>query len=445
MNVGGKKVLVVGLGVSGYASGRLLARRGAKVKITEEVDSDSVQENVKKLLQYPAEFEIGRHTRDFCDNVDLVVTSPGVDSQALPLLLAREKQIPVIGELELGFRFCEAPIIAITGTNGKSTTVELIGNILALSGKHTVICGNIGNPLAGEVEKLTPGSVAVVEVSSFQLETVKEFRPHAAILLNVSEDHYDRHGDHGTYKREKFRVFENQSSGDWAVLHSDLCGDSLTADIKSRVVFFGGENTGSSGSISVNMNGGPEHIIKRSEVPLKGEHNMDNVSCAALVGRIMGVSDRVICDGIRSFKPLAHRFEKVADYMGVEFIDDSKATNIDATRRALRSMEKKVVLIAGGRDKGGDYTSMLPLMKERVKALVLIGEARDKMKNVFSSEVSVFEAKDMAEAVRRGADIASRGEAVMLSPMCSSFDMYLSYKERGDVFQSEVKKILEEN
>ncbi|MFH1552612.1 MAG: UDP-N-acetylmuramoyl-L-alanine--D-glutamate ligase [Candidatus Omnitrophota bacterium] len=446
IDIKGKKVLVVGLGASGYAAAELLFREGARVSITEMTDTMEARQYLEKLAPYHPRFELAGHTESFCGDCELVVTSPGVDVRALPLSRAGERQIPIIGEMELGSWFCRAPIVAVTGTNGKSTTVELIGRILSLSGRHTVVCGNIGNPLSGEVSGLTEESVAVVEVSSFQLETIKYFKPSIAVLLNISEDHYERHTGYDNYKAEKFKIFMNQAESDWAVLHSCFSGEAMTSSIKSRLVFFGPETGGAvvgERGISVEWGGKQEVIIKREEVPLKGRHNLDNVACSVLVSRLMGVDNRNIREGIMTFKGLNHRFEKIGFFRGVEFIDDSKATNIDATRRALESMDKKVVLIAGGRDKGGDYLSVLPVVKEKVKAVVVIGEARDRIKDAFSPAVQILMAENMADAVKTSFSVAGEGEAVMLSPMCSSFDMFSSYAERGEAFQREVANLVQ--
>jgi UDP-N-acetylmuramoylalanine--D-glutamate ligase len=440
-DVKNKKIIVVGLGLSGRAVAQLLSERGAKVKVTESAEREKVQEHLDALTGRSIEFELGRHTEEFCKDADMVVTSPGVDPEALPLTVARSRNIPIIGELELGYLFCCAPVIAITGTNGKSTTTELIGDILACSGKHTIVCGNIGNPLSGEVDKLTEESVAVVEVSSFQLETIKNFRPYIGVLLNVSEDHYERHGDLDAYKMEKFKIFRNQTPDDWAVLHSDFQKDSMTVQVKSRTLFFGQEESMVLAEDGRVVADDGKFILEEGDMPLKGIHNMENIACAVLVSKIMGVTEENIREGISAFRALHHRFEKVAEFEGIEFIDDSKATNIDATRRALESMNKKVVLIAGGRDKGGDYRSILPLIKEKVKTVVVIGEASSNITSAFGETIPVVSADSMSDAVEVSIQAANRGEAVMLSPMCSSFDMYTDYKHRGKVFQQEVRKL----
>lgn len=440
-DVRGKKILVVGLGSSGRAAAKLLCGKGAEVRVTESAGREEVQDHLDGLDGFPVEFELGGHTEEFCAPSDLVVVSPGVDPGAVPVTVAKKKGIPVIGELELGYLFCPAPIIAITGTNGKSTTTELIGDIVACSGKHVIVCGNIGNPLSGEVDKLEASSIAVVEVSSFQLETIREFRPRVGVLLNVSEDHYDRHGDLDAYKKEKFRIFSNQTPDDWAVLHSDFREDSMISRVKGRTVFFGREGSAVTAEEKKVVADGGKFVLERDIVPLKGIHNMENVACAVLVSRIMGVREEHIREGVAAFRGLRHRFEKIAEFRGVEFIDDSKATNIDATRRALESMAGKVVLIAGGRDKGGDYRSILPLVKKKVKTMVVIGEASGNITSAFGEAVPVVPARDMADAVEESVKAAGEGDAVMLSPMCSSFDMYTDYKHRGDVFQREVRKL----
>ncbi len=436
LNVKGKEILVLGLGLSGEAVCRLLAERGALVRISEGFDTPEVRARLEALKDHLAQYEIGGHTANFCGNSKMVITSPGINAQSLCASGIISKKAVVLGELELGFLFCPAPIIAITGTNGKSTTTRLIGRILSSGGRHTVLCGNIGNPLSGEIDRLTASSVAVVEVSSFQLETIREFKPHIAILLNITADHYDRHGNYENYKTSKFKVFENQSEKDWAILNSTFLKDSITKNIKSRRLFFSHQNK----EITIEIDGKKEFIAREKELFLKGTHNLDNVQSAAIAAGIMGIDKRVIRESVISFKPLAHRCEKVASSGGIEFVDDSKATNIDASRAALEESRGKVILIAGGRDKGGNYGSISSLVKKNVKAMVLIGEAAGIMESVFKKEVPVTRAVSMREAVEKSISLAETGDTVLLSPMCSSFDMFSDYKERGEVFSAEVKK-----
>lgn len=442
-----KKVLVVGLGVSGFSASKLLAGKALGVKLTEASRTPEIEERAKELSDMGVEVELGGHTEDFSRGADLVVASPGVDEDSLPLAVARSENTPVIGELELGTLFTHAKIIAITGTNGKSTTTELIGKVLADSGMDAVVCGNIGNPLTGEIDRIKAESVVVLEVSSFQLSRIREFRPYIAILLNITEDHYERHGNLDNYRRDKFRIFTNQTSGDWAVLNSSFRGDPLVFGVKSRIAFFGSQEAEASlceEGVFLTLEGAKEMIIRKEEVPIKGKHNLENAACAALVASIMGVKGESIRRSIMEFEGLKHRFENVGAVEGVEFIDDSKATNIDATKRALQSVDKKIVLIAGGRDKGGDYSSALELVKEKVKAMVLIGEARDVIGSAFGDTVPVRMAESLPDAVTKAYGEASEGEVVMLSPMCSSFDMFSSYKERGEVFQQAVQSLKEQ-
>lgn len=443
MDVEGKNVLVVGLGVSGYAAARLLADKGAIVRVTESSDSEDIRNNAAGLLRYSVKSETGGHTERFCSRADLVVTSPGVPASAPLLSFARSGNIPVIGELELGFIFCPAKVIAVTGTNGKSTTARLIGEILSFSGIHTVVCGNIGDPLCGEVSGLSDKSVVVAEVSSFQLETIRSFRPYVGVLLNVAEDHYDRHGGFEEYKKQKLRIFENQTGEDWAVLNSSFEADPAIDAIKAKKIFYGGSLAHSAvagGNIVMHTEGAEKTVMPVTDIPLKGLHNAENTACSLLTAGLMGVDMDIAVEAVKGFRSLAHRFEVVGCSAGVDFIDDSKATNVDATRRALDSVQGKVVLIAGGRDKGGDYSSAIKEVRDKVKAMVLIGESRGIIKAAFGGEVPIYEAADMEEAVFTSAVLADKGEAVLLSPMCSSFDMFTSYRHRGGAFRDAVRK-----
>ncbi|MBL7072381.1 MAG: UDP-N-acetylmuramoyl-L-alanine--D-glutamate ligase [Candidatus Omnitrophica bacterium] len=438
VNVKGKKILVLGLGVSGEAACRLLADRGAQVRISEGFDTPEVRIRLETLKDHLVGYEIGGHTAKFCGNSKMVIASPGINVQPLCLRGIISKKAVVLGELELGFLFSPAPIIAITGTNGKSTTTRLIGSILSAGGRHAVLSGNIGNPLCGEIDRLTAESVAVVEVSSFQLETIRKFKPHIAILLNITVDHYERHGNYENYKRSKFKIFENQTEKDWAILNSTFLKDTITKNIKSRCIFHSHKNK----DVIIEIDGKKEFIAHEKELFLKGTHNLDNIQSAAYASGIMGIDKRVIRQSVVTFKALAHRCEKIAVSGGIEFVDDSKATNIDASRAALEQIQGKVILIAGGRDKGGNYASILSLVKKKVKAMVLIGESAGIMDGAFKKAVPVTRVSSMREAVEKSISLAEMGDTVLLSPMCSSFDMFSGYKERGEVFSREVEKLL---
>lgn len=445
MDVKGKRVLIVGAGVSGFAAAGLMREKGAFVRVTDSSFSQQIRYYAEELETRGIETETGGHTAEFCSKADMVISSPGVSPEALPLVMAGEKGIPVLGEMEAGYLFCKAPLIAVTGTNGKSTTTRLIGEILSSSGLHAVVCGNIGNPLSGELKNVTGNSVVVAETSSFQLETIKTFRPHVSVLLNVSEDHLVRHGGFEAYKATKFRIFENQNADDWAVIGSSLENDPRTASIKSRKIFFGSGRAFTriiGNDLEFRTSRGDINVISSSDLAIKGRHNMENVACSLEVAAIMGVDLSEAVKAVKGFRGLEHRFETVDSSSGVDFIDDSKATNIDATRRALQSMDKKVVLISGGRDKGGDYSAAMDEVRQKVKAIVVLGESASRIVEVFAGHIPAFKAGDMYEAVRKAADIADKGEAVLLSPMCSSFDMFSDFSQRGVVFRDAVKDLV---
>ena len=437
------KFVVFGLGISGYCSSLLLHKHGAKVKVTEMGTSDIVLSRAKELRKLGIECELGSHTKEFCSGVDVAVLSPGIDPKKIDKNKILNQGTQIIGELELGYRFCKGKIVAVTGTNGKSTTTELIGHIFSSSGYKTVVCGNIGNPLSGEIEKIDEETIVVLEVSSFQLETIKKFAPHVAILLNVSDDHFDRHGDFRSYKNEKFNIFKNQTEEDWAILHSHFHRDVFLTNIKSRCVFYGAKDSVApvtENGIGVLLDDKSRIFIRPEEITLRGKHNFENIACAILVASIMGAKIDDIRSAIAGFSGLSHRFETIGEFSGIKYIDDSKATNINATKRALESIDQKVILIAGGRDKGGDYSSLLSLVKEKVKKIVVIGEAKDKIKKAFASNITIVESEKMEDAIKDASENASSGDIVILSPMCSSFDMYSNYKERGEIFKKEVEK-----
>ncbi|MBU1083954.1 MAG: UDP-N-acetylmuramoyl-L-alanine--D-glutamate ligase [Candidatus Omnitrophota bacterium] len=440
-----KKILILGLGVSGYAAALFLLKKGFSVKVSEKAGEEDIGGRIKELGRYGQfEYETRGHTGEFCSKADVAVISPGVHTKELYDAGVLPVGMPAIGTLELGYMYCVSTVVAVTGTNGKSTVTELIGHMINASGRKAVVCGNIGNPLIGEVAGLSPRDIAVVEVSSFQLGTIDSFRPHIAVLLNITEDHYDRHRGYEDYRSEKFKIFANQNGDDWAVINASFKGDEEIGRIKSGIVYFGkGKHRAevSQKEVSINDESGANCFsIKEKDLSLSGIHNMENVACAAIVGWILGISAEVLVSAAASFRPLKHRTEKVGVYEGICFIDDSKATNIDATRRAVESTDGKIILIAGGRDKGGDYRSLTSLIKEKVKAVIVIGEAQTLIKEAFGGVVPVICSANMADAVRVSAERASRGDIIMLSPMCSSFDMFSGYRERGDVFQREVKK-----
>jgi len=428
-----------------------LSKKGWKVRVTEEKDSPRARERVSKLAKAGGEivFEIGRHTRDYIKGADLLVTSPGARNDSRPLTWARELHIPIIDEIELGYRFCPARIVAVTGTNGKSTTTALIGEVLKAGGYDAVVCGNIGYSFCENVPGLKKDSVIVLEVSSFQLQRIDKFRPYVSLLLNITQNHLDRHKDFKEYLNAKLNIFKNQKKSDWAVLnYEDKNLKGVCKRIKPRILYFGNSKTSDGaclkdGAICVNTNRKSKTLFSPTGLPLKGEHNLKNYMAAILAGVIFKVEPDVIKQALENFKGLEHRFEYVDQIEGVSFIDDSKATTVDAAMYAIRSLKTPIILIAGGRDKGSDFTVLRNLIEQKVKAVVLIGEAKVKIKTQLLGAARIYEAKGLDNAVSLSFDLARKGDSVLLSPMCASFDMFKNFEERGDSFKTAIKTLKE--
>ncbi len=448
MDFKNKVIIVVGLGESGLAAARLLKRQGAKARVTEISAKGSVACLAKMLQKEGIEVQLGVHTEDFIKGADLVVTSPGVSDKAMPLIWARQHNIKVIDEIELGYIFCKAPIIAVTGTNGKSTTASLIGHVLEKSGYETFVCGNIGNAFCGQIERLTEDSVVVLEVSSFQLSRIGGFRPNVAVFLNVTRNHLDRHSDFDEYFGAKMRIFQNQKKGDWAVLnYEDKNIKKKLGKIRAKKIFFAPEGgfparagfaSVKDGRLFIRLEENSFDICAASDLKIKGRHNIENALAAISALSAFGLLPEAIARAIKTFCGLEHRCEDVAVVNGVRFINDSKSTTVDATIKALDLCQNRVVLIAGGRDKNSDFEQMSGYLPGKVKAAVLIGEARDKIKNIFARYTDIKEADSMQDAVRLSFDLAGPGNTVLLSPMCASFDMFQDYKHRGRVFKESV-------
>lgn len=438
---------MVGLGNSGLNAAILLNEIGAVVAATDSQDTPSTRNSLNILRQKNIEVETGAHTEGFVRGSDLVVVSPGVENSSQAIKWAERLGIPVISEMELGYNFCKGKIIAITGTNGKSTVTTLIGEILKDGGKDAVVCGNIGNSLCGEISRIKSDTFVVLEVSSFQLERIEKFKPHIAIILNITDDHLDRYSKFDEYFKEKLKVFQNQDKGDTLILNYDAENLRGFKDMaRSRTLFYSrkGKADGSyiyGSKIICLSEGSKKEVCDVKEIALKGLHNIENVLVSSLVGILCGVGKDSIRRTIANFKGLPHRFETVSVVEGVEYVDDSKGTTVDSTRRALESCTKPVILIAGGKDKNSDYGAIRDMVHEKVKSVVLIGEASGRIKEALGPGVKTAKAKDMLDAVRIAASISVSGDMVLLSPMCSSFDMFSSYKERGDVFKKAVLMI----
>ncbi len=446
MELNGKRVLVVGLGRSGVASALFLKARGARVTVSDTKSEDQLREEIPALLDEGITVETGGHGERTFQNQDLIVVSPGVPIDAEPITQARALGRPVIGEIELASQFLQGVIVAITGSNGKTTTTTLVGEVLSKGGLKTLVGGNIGTPAISLVAQATPDTITVLEVSSFQLETIGSFRPKVAVLLNVTPDHLDRHRTFQAYVDAKARVFENQSAEGFAVLNADdpTCVE-LAGRTRAQVFWFGRKREVESGAfvrdgqVIFRRNGSEQEVMPISEIPLKGLHNLQNVLAAVCAGALMGCDAEKIRSVIREFKAVEHRLEYVATVRGVEYYNDSKATNVDATIKAVESFPANIHLILGGKDKGSDYTTLNDLLRQRVKRVYTIGAAVDKIQSHIKGTVEIVASGTLEGAVKRAAASAVPGDIVLLAPACASFDQFENYEHRGRVFKELVR------
>ena len=446
MELANKRVLVVGLGKSGVASALFLKERGASVTVSDTKSPDQLKEEIPLLLDHGITVETGGHGERTFRGQDLIVVSPGVPYDAQPLVQARLQGEPVIGEIELAAENLAGSIIAITGSNGKTTTTTLIGEILAAAGLKTLVGGNIGTPAISLVERATAETVTVLEVSSFQLETIKTFRPKVAVILNITPDHLDRHRTFDAYVNAKARIFENQQGSDFAVLNEDdeTClklADAVKAPLFwfSRKKEVGQGAFVSEGRILFRDAHGEAEIMLVSEIPLKGAHNVENVLAAVCTAALMGCRPDQIRKAIVNFKAVEHRIEYVTTINGVEYYNDSKATNVDATIKALESFPKNIHLILGGKDKGSPYTVLRDLLRERVKRVYTIGAAAAKIEVEIQGATEVVRAETLENAIKRAHAVAQPDDVVLLAPACASFDQFKSYEHRGRLFKDVVK------
>jgi UDP-N-acetylmuramoylalanine--D-glutamate ligase len=445
MDLKNQRVLVVGLGKSGVAAALFLKARGARVTVSDTKTEDELRAEIPVLLDHGIAVETGGHGERTFRGQDLIVVSPGVPVDAPPLVQARALGETVIGEVELAAQFLPAPIVAITGSNGKTTTTSLTGEILAGAGFQTLVGGNIGTPAISLAERALTVSFVVLEVSSFQLETIKAFRPRVAVILNITPDHLDRHRTFQTYIEAKARIFENQQDDDFAVLNAD---DPTTAGLggrtRAQVFWFTRKKEMEKGAcvrdgrILFRDANGQREIMLASEIPLQGAHNVENALAAICVGSLLGCEAKQIRRTVQQFKAVEHRLEYVATIQGVEYYNDSKATNVDATIKALESFPANIHLILGGKDKGSDYTLLNALLRARVKRVYTIGAAAAKIESHIKGAAEVVHAETLENAVRRAAAIAKEGDIVLLAPACASFDQFQSYEHRGRVFKEAV-------
>ena len=443
MNLSGRNVLVVGLARSGIAAARFLVRRGARVRATDAAPAERLAAAASELQPLGVGLELGGHRRESFTQADLIVISPGVPHRMPLLEAARAAMVPVIGELELAARSIAEPVVAVTGTNGKTTVTELIGAMLAASGRNVFVGGNIGTPLIGYVDGDARADVVVAEVSSFQLDTIETFHPVVAVLLNITDDHLDRYPDFEAYARSKMRIFANQTAGDFAVLNgADPLVRSRAAEIAGTVLYFGAGAGAAAevaaGALSVRLPGREAIRFDLGRFGLRGPHNLENAAAAALAALLAGAGPAGVQETLDTFAAAPHRLETIATAGGVEYVNDSKATNVDAVRRGLETFDRPVVLIMGGLDKGGDFRRLQDAARARVKALVLVGGAREAIRAALGGIVPTHEAADMEAAVHRAADLAVPGDVVLLGPGGASFDRYANYLERGEDFRRAV-------
>ncbi|MGA2021743.1 MAG: UDP-N-acetylmuramoyl-L-alanine--D-glutamate ligase [Candidatus Sulfotelmatobacter sp.] len=446
MELKDKRVLVVGLGKSGVASALFLKAHGARVTVSDTKSGDELRNEIPTLLDHGITVETGGHGERTFRGQDLIVVSPGVPVDAPLLAQARALGEPVIGEIELAARFLPEPIVAITGSNGKTTTTSLTGGILTAGGLPTLVGGNIGTPAISLAERAKAETVIVLEVSSFQLETIEAFRPKVAVVLNVTPDHLDRHRTFEAYVDAKARIFENQRGEDFAVLNEDdpTCV-TMAGRTQARVFWFSRQKEVKQGAwvrdgnVLFRDGEGQREIMQVSEVPLKGAHNLENVLAAVCAGALMGCEPENIRQAVREFKAVEHRLEYVATIRGVDYYNDSKATNVDATIKALESFPANIHLILGGKDKGSDYTVLNELLRQRVKRVYTIGAAAGKIESQIVSAkdggVEVVHAETLENALRKANAVAEAGDVVLLAPACASFDQFKNYEQRGQVFK----------
>lgn len=449
MDMTGQKVLVVGAGLSGLSAAGFLAAKGARVTITDNRTREQLGPELNVLHDQGVQLVLGDYPDLGPGSFDLLIVSPGVPLTAHPVAAARGAGIPVLGELELAFRFARAPLVAVTGTNGKTTTTALLGEIFQAAGYRTLVGGNIGLPLVERVEQYGLDDLIVAEVSSFQLETVELFRPRVALITNLAPDHLDRHGTMEQYIAAKARIFARQGPGDDTVLnYDDPRVRALAGATRGRVIFFSSRHILSKGVFVrdghiVTRLGEQENIIAATTtLALPGPHNLENALGAVAAATLLGVSPATLAATLQSFAGVAHRLELVAEINGVKYINDSKGTNPEASMNALASFDQPIILLAGGRNKGNDFTSFARQVRERVRLLVVLGECAREMEAAARQAgcTAILRAPDFPAAVQMAHQNARPGEVVLLSPACASWDMFRNYEERGDLFRTIVRR-----
>lgn len=453
MSYAGKTVLVVGLARSGMAASKTLKNLGARVLANDLKTEDQLEKEARELKAMGVELHLGIKPDRLIDQTDLIVLSPAVPMDASFVQKAISQGKEVISEVELAYRLCRAPIVAITGTNGKTTTTALVGEILKEAGKTVHVVGNIGVPFVGKVDEICKEDIVVVEISSFQLEAISQFHPRVCAILNITEDHLDRHKTMENYINTKMRIFENCTDTDWLILNGD---DDETVKMKEKtqanVLFFSRKHILEQGAwvedgqLVVDIGEGKEIVCHVDDIFIPGSHNLENALAATLMARTLGVSPQSIASTLRSFRGVEHRIEFVDIIDGVKFYNDSKGTNPEASIKAIQAMKGPTVLIAGGYDKGGDFSPFIDAFGDTVRHMVVLGETADKIIKAAQDKgfANVHRVKTLEEGVVKAFSLAKPGENVLLSPACASWDMFKDFEERGRVFKEAVRALKEE-
>jgi len=442
-----KRVLVVGLARTGVATALFCVARGARVTATDTRTEKELSDTVAALRNAGVALELGGHRQELILDADLIIPSPGVPADTPLQRFARSKGITIWSEIELAYRFLKGRLIGITGSNGKTTTTSLIEHILRSAGFSTILAGNIGTPLISCVEKTSEKTTTVAELSSFQLELIEKFRPNISVFLNLTPDHLDRHHTLERYGAAKARIFANQTESDSAILNADDPGTTPYAPAKPQLYWFSRKQRVVQGAfmkeseILFRREGAEEIILKLKDIPLAGGHNVENVLAAVAATRLAGAEPAAIAKGVRSFAGVEHRLEFVAEIGGVRFYNDSKATNVDATLKALDAFPGRILIILGGKDKGSDYTVLQAPLREKAILALLIGAAADKIEKQIAGSVAIEQAGTLERAVETAAHAARAGDVVLLAPACASFDQFQNYEHRGRVFKELVHQL----
>ena len=443
----GKRVLVLGLARTGTVASLFAAGYGATVTATDEKPESKLAETAAKLRAAGVRLVLGVHAPDVFVEQDLIVVSPGVPANLPALVLARKAGTPVWSEIELAWRFLRGKLVAITGSNGKTTTTSLVAHILRIAGIPTLAGGNIGVPLLSLVESSTDSSVTVAELSSFQLETIEMLRPEIGVLLNLTLDHLDRHESFEHYAAAKMRLFENQLDRDAAVLNADDPEVTKRMPSGPHIFWFSRQKRVAQGSFLrdgqiIFRNEGSEVVVGRcDEIHLRGEHNVENVLAACAAAYLAGATPAAIASGIQTFRGVEHRLEFVAEVNGVQFYNDSKATNVDSAIKAIEAFPGRLIVILGGKDKGSPYTRLCEMLHRRARMAILIGAATEKIAEDLADAVPLIRAETLDRAVQLASEQARPGDVVLLSPACSSFDQFEDYEHRGRTFKQLVAQI----